>query len=193
YFNSMADTWDVNNTHDGKKLGLMLDLLYIKKSDSVLDVGTGTGVLLPLLTEKAGTVTAIDASDKMLEKARQKYPDSGVNFINADVMEWPFPADFFDHIICYSVFPHLQNKNAVIRRFSEILKPGGLLSVLHSSSNEKINGVHIHAHSSDINSDYLLPAVKYIPVLNKYRLRNEIIIDTEEIFMFCGRKLWQEK
>ncbi|MDR1574394.1 MAG: class I SAM-dependent methyltransferase [Treponema sp.] len=191
FFNRMADSWDEKNRYETDKIELMLNLLYIKNGDTVLDVGTGTGVLLPLLLRRTGGeyITAIDVAEKMIEKAKQKFPDTGTRFAAADVMEYPFDNDSFDHIICYSVFPHIQEKSAAIARFAAALKPGGLLSVLHSASKEKINGVHVHSH--DINSDYLLPAAEYIPLLRKNSLREEIIIDNEEMFMFCARRQWQ--
>jgi demethylmenaquinone methyltransferase/2-methoxy-6-polyprenyl-1,4-benzoquinol methylase len=192
FFNSMADRWDEKNHYEMNKIELMLNLLYIKNGDTVLDVGTGTGVLLPLLLRKTGGeyITAIDVAEKMIEKAKQKFPDTGTRFAAADVMEYPFDNDSFNHIICYSVFPHIQEKSAAIARFAAALKPGGLLSVLHSASKEKINGVHVHSH--EINSDYLLPAGEYIPLLRKNSLREEIIIDNEEMFMFCARRQWQQ-
>ena len=193
FFNSMADKWDEKNRYETDKIELMLNLLYIKNGDKTLDVGTGTGVLLPLLLQKTGgeSITAIDIAEKMIEKAKRKFPNTGIRFVTADVMEYLFANDFFDHIICYSVFPHLREKSAAIARFGAALKPGGLLSVLHSASKEKINGVHIHARSREINSDYLLPAGEYLPLLYKNSLREEIIIDNEEMFMLCGRKQWQ--
>ncbi|MDR2433328.1 MAG: class I SAM-dependent methyltransferase [Treponema sp.] len=192
FFNSMADSWDEKNRYETDKIELMLNLLYIKNGDTVLDVGTGTGVLLPLLLRKTGGeyITAIDVAEKMIEKAKQKFPDTGTRFAAADVMEYPFDNDSFDHIICYSVFPHIQEKSAAIARFAAALKPGGLLSVLHSAAKEKINGVHVHSH--EINSDYLLPAGEYIPLLRKNSLREEIIIDNAEMFMLCARRQWQQ-
>jgi demethylmenaquinone methyltransferase/2-methoxy-6-polyprenyl-1,4-benzoquinol methylase len=193
FFNERAEKWEASNRSDIPKIELMLNLLNIQNGGTVLDVGTGTGVLLPLLlTKTAGDcITAIDLAEKMIEKAKQKFGGTGIHFINADVMEYPLAAESFDHIICYSVLPHLEQKSAVVERFAAVLKPGGLLSVLHSSSKEKINGVHIHAHNHDINSDYLLPATEYIPLLNRNGLREEIIIDNADIFMFSARRQWR--
>jgi hypothetical protein len=64
----------------------------------------------------------------------------------------------------------------------------GLLSILHSSSRERINGTHTHIHSHGINADYLLPAHEYIPLLNRNGLKEELIIDNDEMFVLCGRK-----
>jgi demethylmenaquinone methyltransferase/2-methoxy-6-polyprenyl-1,4-benzoquinol methylase len=193
FFNKLAEKWDEINHYEMDKIETMINLLNIKNGEQVLDVGTGTGVLLPLLFKRTSgeSITAIDLSDKMMEQARKKFADTSVHFINADVIEYPFEKEFFDHIICYSVFPHLEKKSAAIKHFSAALKSGGLLSVLHSSPKEKINGVHIHAHSREINSDYLLPAMDYVPFLNKNGLREEIIIDNSALFMFSARKQWR--
>ena len=193
FFNNLAEKWDEINHYETGKLELMLGLLNIKNGERVLDVGAGTGVLLPLLLKKTGgeCITAIDIADKMIERAGQKFSGASIQFINADVMEYPFEKESFDHIVCYSVFPHLEKKSLAVERLAAALKPGGLLSVLHSSSKEKINGVHTHTHRREINSDFLLPAMDYVPLLKRNRLKEEIIIDNDIMFMFCARKQWR--
>jgi demethylmenaquinone methyltransferase/2-methoxy-6-polyprenyl-1,4-benzoquinol methylase len=190
FFNDLAEQWDEKNTWDMDKIALMLKLLCIKNGDAALDVGTGTGVLIPLLTSCTGNVTAIDSAEKMIEVARRKFEGRGVNFIHGDALEYPFPDASFDHIICYSVFPHFDDKPLAIARLAKKLKPGGLLSVLHSSSKERINGVHVHAHSMDIKSDNLPPAQALVPCARDNGLQEEIVIDNAEMYLFSARKRW---
>jgi demethylmenaquinone methyltransferase/2-methoxy-6-polyprenyl-1,4-benzoquinol methylase len=190
FFNDMAEQWDEKNTWDMDKIALMLKLLYIKDGDAALDVGTGTGVLIPLLLGHTGNVTAIDSAEKMIEVARRKFEGKAVNFIHGDALEHPFPDASFDHIVCYSVFPHFDDKPLAIARLAKKLKPGGLLSVLHSSSKERINGVHVHTHSMDIKSDSLPPAQALIPSARDNGLREEIVIDNAEMYLFAARKRW---
>ena len=199
FFNSLADTWDELNRYPMDKIEVILNILNIKSGDTVLDVGTGTGVLLPLLIKRteAQNITAIDYAEKMIEKAKNKLagmaalPAAGpaaVHFITADVLEYHFTNGSFNHVICYSVFPHFGDKRAVIQKLSAALKPGGLLSVLHSSSRTQVNGTHTHIHSHGINSDYLLPAREYIPLMNRNGLKEEHITDNDEMFVLCVRK-----
>jgi demethylmenaquinone methyltransferase/2-methoxy-6-polyprenyl-1,4-benzoquinol methylase len=191
FFNDRAATWDTTNHYDLDKIELMLKLLYIKNGDAVLDVGTGTGVLIPLLLTFTDTICAIDSAEKMIEAARKKFAHTKVNFVHGDVMEYPFDDGAFDHIICYSVFPHFDDKPLAIARLAKKLKPGGLLSVLHSASKEKINGVHVHAHNRDIMADNLPPARWLISCAQNNGLREEIIIDNTEMYLFCARRKWQ--
>jgi demethylmenaquinone methyltransferase/2-methoxy-6-polyprenyl-1,4-benzoquinol methylase len=190
FFNDLAEQWDETNKWDMDKIALMLKLLYIKDGDTILDVGTGTGVLIPLLRGYTGNITAIDSAEKMIEVARKKFEGQNVNFIHGDALEYPFEDGSFDHIICYSVFPHFDDKPLAIARLATKLKPGGLLSVLHSSSKERINGVHVHTHSMDIKSDNLPPAQALVPCARDNGLREEIVIDNPEMYLFAARRRW---
>lgn len=53
-----------------------MELLAIKRSDRVLEVGFGGGVNLPLLIEEASFVTGVDASPDVVNQARTKYRDA---------------------------------------------------------------------------------------------------------------------
>jgi demethylmenaquinone methyltransferase/2-methoxy-6-polyprenyl-1,4-benzoquinol methylase len=190
FFNDLAEQWDEKNNWDLDKIALMLKLLYIKNGDAVLDVGTGTGVLAPFLLGYTDNITAIDSAEKMVEVARRKFADTAVKFVHGDVLEYPFEDASFDHIICYSVFPHFDDKPLAIAKLAKKLKPGGVLSVLHSASKEKINGVHVHTHSMDIKSDNLPPAQELAPCARDNGLREEIVIDNAEMYFFGARRRW---
>ncbi|NMA65489.1 MAG: class I SAM-dependent methyltransferase, partial [Clostridiaceae bacterium] len=67
FFNSMAQRWDIFCRHDKEKIDFILNLLNIKYGSRILDVGTGTGILIPFLINKVGDqgeITAVDFSEK---------------------------------------------------------------------------------------------------------------------------------
>jgi demethylmenaquinone methyltransferase/2-methoxy-6-polyprenyl-1,4-benzoquinol methylase len=194
FFNEIGPRWDEVTHHDMDKVGMIIKLLNIKAGNTVLDVGTGTGVLIPLLSSftEAKNITAIDFAPSMIERAREKFGGTGAVFITGDIMEYPLPESSFDIIACYSVFPHFDNHPAALSRLVSFLKPGGLLAVLHSQSRERINGVHIHSQDRSVHHDYL-PSIEVVSNLMKSSgLRVEIIIDNDELYMACGRKPWRE-
>ncbi|WP_238524967.1 class I SAM-dependent methyltransferase [Caldicellulosiruptor owensensis] len=113
YFDSMASEWDEVTKHDNKKIEAILDLIGIRKCSYIMDVGCGTGILVSYLNKRVGEnrkIVCVDISDKMIKIAKNKYRAcTNVSFINADVNNLNF-RNYFDYIICYSVFPHFEDK-----------------------------------------------------------------------------------
>jgi len=95
-----------------------MNILKPKPGNHVLDVGCGTGVLIPYLLESigpTGRVVGLDYSKNMLRIAREKFPKQtypNVDFVLADVMAFEAD-DLFDIVICYSSFPTFLTKRAV--------------------------------------------------------------------------------
>lgn len=73
YFNARAATWDGHITDETRaRLRAIVAGLGIAPGSTVLDVGTGTGVLLPFLAEAVGPegrVVAVDFAPAMLARA----------------------------------------------------------------------------------------------------------------------------
>ena len=77
FFNSIAKDWDNIIKVDEKKINYLLSKIDIKEDDYILDVGTGTGVLIPFLAKLSpkGSIKAVDISCNMLDIARNKFDD----------------------------------------------------------------------------------------------------------------------
>ena len=146
YFNSRADTWDKNIAEkDTNKLTGMAERLELKPGSVVLDVGTGTGVFLPYLLKnigKNGKIVALDLAEEMLAKAMAKYSAENVEYLHADIMDIPVYEEMFDSVVCYSSFPHFQDKHKALTEIRRVMKPGGRVFVCHTSSRDHINGMH---------------------------------------------------
>jgi len=76
YFDQLASSWDKEVTSERLEcLGNIIKELGIKLGDWVLDIGSGTGILLPLLIEAVGgkgKIIALDFSQNMLKQAKAK-------------------------------------------------------------------------------------------------------------------------
>lgn len=146
YFNRKAAIWDdVVSEKDTTKLLGIVERLNIAPGSAVLDVGTGTGVLLPFLLDEVGedgSVIALDYAEEMLRQARAKGFGENVVYLCADVTNIPLKDEVFDIAVCYSSFPHFQDKLAALVEINRALKPGGRLALCHTSSRDKINGIH---------------------------------------------------
>jgi len=146
YFNQRAAIWDETAAETNKaKLELMAQRLNIRPGATVLDVGTGTGVFIPFILSKIGgsrQIIALDIAEEMLRKARAKGFDGEVAYLNADVANLPLSDETFDAVVCYSSFPHFQNKAKALSEINRVIKSGGNLFICHTSSRASINQVH---------------------------------------------------
>lgn len=75
---------------------------------SVLDVGTGTGRAALMLARGGARVTAVDASEQMLEEARKRAAQQlvKVNFLRGDAHHLDFKDRSFDVVVCLRVLMH---------------------------------------------------------------------------------------
>jgi malonyl-CoA O-methyltransferase len=101
----------------------------------VLDAGCGTGRYLRELQEAhPNTIAAVDFSDKMLERAKQKVSGAvPVSFHHTTLEHLPFPDSSFDVILCTLVLGHVRDLGGAIGELARVLRPGGeiLLSDFH--------------------------------------------------------------
>ena len=145
YFDKQAKYWDSKMKVDLRTLQRVVGAAGIKEKDMVLDVGTGTGILLPSLskaTGKEGKVFALDISGEMLVKARSKKISENIRYIQADVEQFPFFNEIFSHVICFAAFPHFLNKRKALAEISRVLRKGGKLVIAHAAGRETINARH---------------------------------------------------
>lgn len=161
YFDEAAETWD--ERFHTPKLSMFLEKLVpqfgIQAGQKVLDVGTGTGILIPYLTKAVGpngSVTAIDFSEKMAQKCATKHSHlKNFNVQVGNIEEATFPPETFDAVVCFGVFPHLDHKGKALQNIHTILKPEGKLVISHALSSEELK-VH-HAKVSKQMAHSLLP------------------------------------
>ena len=146
YFNSKAVIWDETIAEkDTAKLQRMADRLNIVQGSCVLDVGTGTGVFVPLLLskiDKGGLLVAMDVAEEMLKMSRAKCFRGNIEYLHADISCIPAGKEVFDAIVCYSSFPHFQDKQGAFAEIFRVLKEGGSLFICHTSSKAAINDIH---------------------------------------------------
>jgi len=159
YFNQKATIWDETvSERDTAKLERMAQRLNIKPGSTILDIGTGTGVFLPFLLReigRKGQIVALDFAEEMLRKARAKGFNGNIYYLNADVTNIPLGKEIFDIVVCYSSFPHFQDKPGALAEIKRVTKNGGELFICHTSSRAIINQIHrqIPAVANDIIPD----------------------------------------
>jgi ubiquinone/menaquinone biosynthesis C-methylase UbiE len=146
YFDQLAPTWDKELTAERLKcLGKIIKELNIKPGDHVLDIGSGTGVLLPFLiaeVDDEGKILALDFSAEMLVQAQAKSFPPIVGFAQADVLAIPLADNSVHLATCNSAFPHFSDKAKALKEIARVLRNNGRLVICHTMSRETLNRLH---------------------------------------------------
>lgn len=152
----------------------------LQPGDHVLDVGTGTGLLIPFLLHvigESGAITAIDYAEHMIQTCRSKHGHlDNVTIELHDIEVLDFPAASFNAITCFGVFPHLDNKVRALENFYRVLISGGPLIISHALSRAEINAHHLNTEPV-VAHDVLPPASKMRQLLHDTGFEDISILD----------------
>ncbi len=178
FFDNIAKEWDNIIEVNEEKINTLLSKLDIKENERVLDVGTGTGVLIPFIKKlnKNGYIRGVDLSNGMIEVARKKYKHiPNLDFEIIDV-ENEVIKEKYNKIILYSMFPHLENKTKTIKTLvKNNLSENGKLMIAHSNSREFLNNMHKE-------KDEAVSEARLIPIDNQVKLFEDIELNVVEAF-----------
>ncbi len=93
----------------------------------VADVGTGTGILAAELASLGLRVIGIDSSPRMLDAARAKLGEAGleVEWRAGDAQALPLADAEVDAVFAHMVLHYLPSPEEALAEFARVLKPGG--------------------------------------------------------------------
>jgi ubiquinone/menaquinone biosynthesis C-methylase UbiE len=103
----------------------------INRGNTVLDVGTGTGILIPIVRKYDPVlIYACDLSTAMIEQLNSKeYP--GVETIVSDVRDLRLPGDSIDVVFINACYGNIADKEGSFRNISRMMKPQGRMVISH--------------------------------------------------------------
>jgi SAM-dependent methyltransferase len=133
YWDAAADHFDDEPDHGLRDPGVrsawearLRSWLPAEPSD-VLDLGCGTGSLARLAAADGHRVTAVDRSERMAARARAKLAGTDARVVVGDAGHPPVGAGGFDVVLVRHVLWALPDPDAVLRRWADLLRPGGRL------------------------------------------------------------------
>jgi len=121
-----------------------LNALNLFNGAQVLDFGAGTGWTSRYLAQMGCNVHGLDISNSAIliaEEMKNKLPLYGVSvgelkFGTYDGFKINSKDSFFDRILCFDAFHHVLNQFEILKEFSRVLKPGGLIVLSEPGPNQ---------------------------------------------------------
>jgi 2-polyprenyl-3-methyl-5-hydroxy-6-metoxy-1,4-benzoquinol methylase len=116
---------NINKTRDLEAIALRSALANLDFS-TCLEIGCGTGKNTEWLISRAKEVTAVDFSEEMLQKAKDKITSSAVSFQQADITkEWLFTTKKYALISFSLVLEHIEHLEHIFHEASKKIAVGG--------------------------------------------------------------------
>ena len=115
-----------------------------RRRGRVLEVGVGTGLSLPCY-EKHLSITGIDLSPEMLDKARGRVRQQGLGNVDGlyemDAGALAFPDESFDTVVAMYVMTVVPDAEKVMRELERVCATGGeVILVNHFSQEDGVRG-----------------------------------------------------
>jgi ubiquinone/menaquinone biosynthesis C-methylase UbiE len=188
YFESRAPTWNnIMPVHLDEALRQMMAPFaeIFGAARALLEIGTGTGALIPHLVSCAPDVrlVSIDLAHGMLLQARGRC--WAACLIEADAHWLPFASgeqSWFDVVVCHNSFPHFADRPRALREIRRVLRPGGQLFIMHNNPRERVNAIHSQV-GGPIALDLLPPGEDLRRLLVQVGYINVWVDDTSEHYI----------
>ena len=111
----------------------IFNYLELKKKDNLLDIGCGSGIYSYLISNFVNSVTGIDVSQKMLNRAKKNTINlKNVEFKKMCASKLNFEGFFFDKVLIYSVLQYLDSIHSfkkVLENLNNIIKPNSKIYI----------------------------------------------------------------
>lgn len=173
YFADHAHDWDeLRRLHSSDETveAALARRIGTESLGRLLDIGTGTGRMAELFSERAERIVALDKSLAMLRVARAKLqhlPTERVELVQGDFGSLPFAADSFDTVLFHQVLHFAQNPSAALAEAARVTRAGGRIAIVDFAAHQREELRDRYAHArlgfEDGHMQQLLSAAGFEP------------------------------
>ncbi len=191
FFNGIAPRWIKDTDIRRARLERIFRLYDIPAVAPVLDIGSGTGILLPFLRENnsgSELIVELEISGEMLDLARTAHGDMpGTGYVQGDAHRLPFPDSSFATAMCFSVYPHFHAPATAIGEIRRCLLPGGRLCILHLMGHHELNAMHREA-GEIVSRDFIPPAENLAMQLHVQGFEPYQVVEQSDLYLLLATR-----
>lgn len=134
FASSMAEHWDEISAGLHTPIASMFSMATLApRGLTVADLGSGTGIMLPLLSRFASKVYSVDHSEEMLSKARKRCDQleiDNVEYIASELTELKNKLSDCDSILLHFVLHQVASPQSLLKDLSPVLKQDGRIVIV---------------------------------------------------------------
>ncbi len=193
FFENRAKSWNDEDTSEKiNRLESIFKTIPLKQNNRILDIGAGTGILIPVLLEQMNPSAELFELDFSREMMRHNYRywhgfSNRIFHVTANAALLPIPDESIDFIIAFAVYPHIQNKIQAISEWRRVLLPAGKLLVLHLMGSTFLN--RMHRDVDDVVSGDRLPTAEVLAkLLVSKGFRTERVSENDDLYLLLAEK-----
>ena len=128
FWNRIAKIYDHFMKKDHKAYKQMYSLIYpVVRHKQVLELATGTGLIAKHIVRSADHIEATDASQEMIEQAKQGVKSTKLHFSVQDMFHLPYADRSFDVVIVSNALHIVPKPERALAEIRRVLKEDGVL------------------------------------------------------------------
>ena len=128
FWNRIAKIYDHFMKKDHKAYKQMYPLIYpVVRHKQVLELATGTGLIAKHIVRSADHIEATDASQEMIEQAKQGVKSTKLHFSVQDMFHLPYADQSFDVVIVVNALHIVLEPEKALSEIRRVLKDDGVL------------------------------------------------------------------
>jgi ubiquinone/menaquinone biosynthesis C-methylase UbiE len=184
-FNERVDLFDTPQPTDVMaRLAEIVAAARLLPGEIVLDVGTGVGVLIPLIEHyRPATILACDLAEKMLERVSEKYPS--VRTYRADITLLSLPPECVDVIFMNAMYGNIADKPLACQNAARMLRVRGRLVVSHPEGRAFVDQLR---EAADLFVESLPTAEEFQMILAPLGLEVTAYRDEPKLYLMVAEK-----
>lgn len=119
--------WAESEWRQGPTYEAAIDRVGIEPGQRVLDIGCGTGAFLRLAADRGAEVSGLDASEALLEVARERLPEADLR--PGEMEALPYEDDSFDLVTGFNSFFFADDMVAALREAGRVARRGAAVVI----------------------------------------------------------------
>ena len=184
-FNELVDAFDTPQPQEVmERLEQIVSAAKLRHGEVVLDVGTGVGVLIPLVkSNRPSVIFACDLAERMLQRVQEKYPE--VRTYQADIALLTLDPASLDVIFMNAMYGNIADKRRALQNSARMLRPDGRLVVSHPEGRAFVDQLRM---ASDLFIESLPTREEFQNLLRPLGLEVVTYRDESKLYLMMAQK-----